>query len=296
MSHLLTHGCSLSNLPLFVAGNGGIFAAEGVDVELVEITQMSATADVLRQGRAELGTAPYIQPLIDADRENPPIMVAGSGLCGIAVIGRAGTPDIASLRGAHIGTFRGDPMEVLLHELLAAHGLGPADVTIELLPTLDEAISQWRSGSLEALTLAQPYVNRLLGEGAVLLSDGRDQWGSRYPDTVLVASARLLADDPDLVRGVVRSMLRAQDAIRADLHAALECACEYYPGFTVAELARAVADQPTCIDITDLTGTVEARWPALVELGLVDRRRAPPAHPMDFSILQSELDQHHITR
>lgn len=295
MPYQLTHGCSLSNLPLFVASRQGLFAAEGVDVELVEITAMSVTTDVLRTGFAELGTAPYIQPLIDAGSSNPPILVAGSGLCGIAVVAVAGTKDFADLRGTRIGTFRGDPMEVLLHELLVAHNL-INDVEIVFLPTLAAAISEWRSGALAAITLAQPYVTRLVAEGGVVLSDGRDQWGNLYPDTVLVASARLLAEEPDVVHSVVRGLLRAQDEIRNDLRGSLEAAREYFPDFSLEELVTAIADQPTCIDIIDLAGTIAARWPALVALGLVDEARTPPEHATDFTILQSELEAHHITR
>lgn len=294
MSHLLTHGCSLSNLPLFVADGLGLFAEEGVDVELVDITDMSATAGVLRDGRAELGTAPYIQPLIDAERPNPPILVAGSGLCGIALIGSADVTSFQALRGTRIGTFRGDPMEVLLHDLLVAHGL-LGSVEVVLLPTLDEAIAQWRAGEIDAVTLAQPYVDLLVGEGGVLLSDGRDQWGEEYPDTVLVSSARLLAEQPDVVRGVVRAMLRAQDVIRADLRGALATARRHFPGFSIDELATAVADQPTCIDIVGLRQVVSARWTTLIELGLVEPGRTYPPRAMDFTVLRSELARTRVT-
>ncbi|MDT5399151.1 MAG: NitT/TauT family transport system substrate-binding protein, partial [Mycobacterium sp.] len=69
---VLTHGCSLSNLPLFVAVGEGLFADEGLRVEAPYFDDISSTADLLASGVADLGTAAFTQPLIDAFRPDPP--------------------------------------------------------------------------------------------------------------------------------------------------------------------------------------------------------------------------------
>jgi NitT/TauT family transport system substrate-binding protein len=61
---VLTHGCSLSNLPLFVAVGEGLFAAEGLEVEAPYFNDITSTAELLASGVADLGTAAFTQPLI----------------------------------------------------------------------------------------------------------------------------------------------------------------------------------------------------------------------------------------
>ena len=93
----LTHGCSLSNLPLFVAEGAGLFAAEGLEVEVPRFTTLSSTAEILESGLSELGTVAFTEPLIDAHRSNPPIIVGGSGLMGITIMAQ---PEITSNHGS----------------------------------------------------------------------------------------------------------------------------------------------------------------------------------------------------
>lgn len=62
----LTHGCSLSNLPLFVAEAAGLFEAEGLDVEVPRFTTLSSTSDIIASGTSDLGTVAFTEPLIDA--------------------------------------------------------------------------------------------------------------------------------------------------------------------------------------------------------------------------------------
>src|SRR3981189_1369390 len=94
---VLTHGCSLSNLPLFVAVGEGLSAEEGLEVEAPYFTDLSSTAELLATGAADLGTAPFTQPLIDAFRTNPCVLVCGSGLMGVSVLAAPGIPKVASL-------------------------------------------------------------------------------------------------------------------------------------------------------------------------------------------------------
>jgi len=271
----LTHGCSLSNLPLFVAAGGGLFAAEGLDVDVQPYAEMSSTTDALASGASELGTAGFTQPLIDAARPNPPRLVAGSGLMGIALLASPEIATVEELSGSTVGTFLADPLELLLHDALVAAGLTGADVHIRPFDRIEDAIAAWREGEIVAITLAEPHATRLRDAGARELSDGRELWGDQFPDTVLVASARLVAERPEVVCAAIRAMLAAQARIHADPEGAVELAREHFPGFTAEELGRAAARQPPCIDIRHLVSTVLGRWPALLALGRVPPGSAP---------------------
>lgn len=293
-SIVLTHGCSLSNLPLFVAAAAGLFAAEGIDVDVQRYDAISTTGDALASGAAELGTAAFTQPLLDAARPNPPRLVAGSGLMGIALLAHPEIQGVADLEGSTVGTFPADPLEVLLHDAIAAGGLRPDAVGIRRFDRIDEAIAAWRAGELAAVTLAEPHATRLRALGARALSDGRELWGDPFPDTVLVASERLLVEQPEVVRAAIRAMLAAQAHIRSDLASAVDMAGEHFPGFSAAELASAAIRQPPCIDVRPLVATVLGRWPALQSLGHAPRGPAP-TEAVQLDLLDHELAARHRT-
>jgi NitT/TauT family transport system substrate-binding protein len=287
---ILTHGCSLSNLPLFVAVGEGLFADEGLRVEAPYFDDISSTADLLATGVADLGTAAFTQPLIDAFRPDPPVMVAGSGLMGICVLTREPVVDAASLAGEPVGTFRSDPMEVLLHDVLAAAGLRMTDVELRYFDVLNDAIDAWYAGELAALSLAEPFAGRVRAAGAHVLSDGTELWGNPFPDTTLVVSAKFLRERPDRVRAAIRAMLRANELIRADLPAAIRHAAEFYPGFELDELVAAARRQPAQVDIRDMTPAVFGRWDSLRSLNLVPEDAMPPVNAVMFDLLNDELN------
>jgi NitT/TauT family transport system substrate-binding protein len=286
---LLTHGCSLSNLPLFVAEGAGLFAEQGLDVQAPPFTMMSSTAQLLASGAADIGTAAFIQPLIDCLRPNPPIMVAGSGLMGIVVLAQPGIRTIAELAGQRVGTFRGDPLEVLLHDALGAAGLSMAHVEVVYLDDIAGAIAMFAAGDLAAITLAEPHATGVRRLGAVELSDGTELWGATFPDTVLVASESMLNSRPDAVRAVIRAMLEAEAAIKHDPVGAIRYATDQYPGYDEEMLIEAAQRQPPCVDIRNYTATVLERWPALRSLGLVPADLPVPAGSIRLDLLQDEL-------
>lgn len=290
---LLTHGCSLSNLPLFVADRCGFFADEGLRVRLATVERVDETLRLLAEGRSELGTAPFSTPLLHGTGDNPPVIVAGSGLRGVALLARAGIDAVADLRGRTVGTFRADPMELLLHDALAHHGVRPEELHIVHCSTLEDATERWCRGDLDAVTVAQPTVIRLQESGAHLLTDGTDVWGPEFPDTVLVASRRLIRGEPEVVVSAIRAMLRAERLIVDDPAEAVHYAAHLFPAFSVGELTTALQAQPSRIDVTPFTGWILDRWKSLGELGLVHAETPLPDNPFDLSLLAQAVAVHH---
>ena len=291
----LTHGCSLSNLPLFVAEAAGIFAEQGLDVEAPVFSKMSSTAQALATGEADLGTAAFIQPLIDSVRTNPPVIVAGSGLMGIVLLAQPGTASVTELARRPIGTFRGDPLELLLHDVLMAAGMRMSDVEVHYLDDIADAMSMFSDGRLAALTLAEPHATRLRRSGAVALSDGTELWGASFPDTVLVASARFLAERPAVVSAAIRAMLQAEELIVTDPAAAITYAMPQYEGYSHDELTEAAARQPPCVDIRRFVPTVLDRWSTLQSLELVPTGSLAPPGALCLDLLETELAPPELT-
>ena len=287
----LTHGCSLSNLPLFVAVGSGLLAEEGLEVDAPPFEAMGATAEDLASGRAPMGTAAFSQPLLDAGHEDPPVVVAGSGLRGVSLLAQPGVEAVQDLVGRVVGTFRADPLELLLHDALAAAGLSLRDVAVEELDSQWHAVEGFRSGRLTGLTVIEPFAGRLRHEGAVELSDGVELWGERFPDTVLVAKRAFLAERPETVARVIRAMLRAQSLIERDPRSALVHARPYFPGFADTELEEGLRRQPTEVDLRPLLAQLPQRWSGLQSLGLASAGTCFPAQAVSLELLEGEISK-----
>ncbi len=263
---LLAHGSALSNLPLFVAIDAGILAARGIQAEAPELAEFKSTAALLRTGAASIGTTGFTQALVDHALPDPLRIVAGSGKLGMALVGQAGL-DVRRLRGQRVGTFADDPMEALLFDALRMHGVGMDEVECVRFPKLDDAVSDLRTGGIAALTVVEPWISRFQAQGFDVLCDGLEAWGGEYPDTVLVARASFLAEQPDVVREVIECMLDAQALIERDPRAAARASAHRWPAFSHDELMAGIARQPPAVDIRPLAPSVLARAPTLEALG-----------------------------
>lgn len=286
----LTHGLSLSNLPLFVAEGANLFAAEGLEVEVPRFDKVASSAGLLASGEAQLGTMGFISPLMSFDRADPPIIVAGSGLMGVALLAQPSTTGASQLKARKVGTFRGDPMEVLAYDAIRAAGLAFNAVEVQYLETLPQALDLFARGELAAVTVVEPHAMRMRRRGAVELSDGTDVWGRPFPDTVLVTTASFLDRRPDAVRAAIRAMLKAEAMIEQDLVGALAFVRGHYPDFSLDELAEGARNQPPCVDIRHLTATVFDRWPSMQALGLVPSDAPPPESAMSLDLLAQEVE------
>jgi len=266
----MTHGCSLSNAVLFVADAMGLFADEGLDVVVPAFEALEGTVELL-DGPARMGTAHFTVPLLTAHEDDPLVVVAGSGLGGIALVTRAdrtgdGTPPPASL-----ATFRGDPLQLMAMDVLAARHVDAASVTIRYLRTMAEAVEALQTGEVDAATVVEPFASRLCTGPFVRISDGTDVWGERFLDTVFVVRRSALATDAAVVTAATRALLRAEATIDQDPATALGAIRHRFPGYDTDELTDAITRQPPCVDIRGLEHCLDDRWPSLVDAGL-----APP--------------------
>lgn len=266
-SAVLTHGCSLSNAVLFVADGLDLFAEEGLDVVVPGFDELAGTGDLLR-GNASIGTAPFSAALCRALEPDPLVIVAGSGLRGLALVARRAWVEGGALAPASLGTFRGDPLELLALDVLRARQVPTERLRVRYLATMAEALAAITEGVVDLVTVAEPFAGRLASPEVVALSDGTEVWGERFPDTVLVVRRSVLAERPEMVVKVVRALLRAQRAIEEDPFAALELIGDRFPGFTTGELVEALRRQPPCVDIRDLSGWFAERWPGVIAAGL----------------------------
>ena len=286
-SLILTHGGALSNLPLFLALDAGLLAARGLDVTAPKLDGFGATASRLRDGSADLGTTGFTQALADADDVDPLVIVAGSGLRGMAIVGQPGC-SMRDLSGP-VGTFADDPMQVLLADEVSRHGLADR-IEVRFLSSLAEAAAALADGTLAAVTTVEPWIGRLLGQGFALLSDGSEVWGGSYPDTVLVARRSTMVFRAEAVSTTIGAMLDAEAMIAADPDGALAAVAHRFPTFSPAELRAGLAGQPPRVDLRGLEASILARWPTVRHLaGHPDG--PPPPGLIDLTCLADALSR-----
>ena len=265
--YLLTHGSSLSNAPLFVAEGMGLLTDAGIDVKIPTIEDFYKPASLLHDQLSGIGSIGYAQPLIDAWLEDPLVVVAGSGARGVSLVAQSNFAHPSELSRQRIGTFRGDPLEVLLYDILSLYKV--VDTQVVYFDSLPEGINAFNSKEIGALTIVEPHSTRLREHGAIQLSDGTDVWGDDFPDTVLVASRSFLHSKPEVVKSVIRAMLRAESLLLMGSEMAFDTLLPHFPGFSRDELAEAIIRQPPRLDLRDLESFFPSRWPTLSALGLV---------------------------
>ncbi|MDX7950285.1 ABC transporter substrate-binding protein [Lichenihabitans sp. Uapishka_5] len=288
---ILTHGGALSNLPLFLAIDAGLLAARGLDVQAPRLDGFSSTVARLRNRTATIGTTGFTHVLADADDADPLVVVAGSGMRGMALLGPEGA-DVRTLSGA-IGTFTDDPMQVLLADQTERHGLA-GRTTVRFMGSLTEAADALASGAVTAITTVEPWIGRLVAAGATLLSDGSDVWGMDYPDTVLVARHSALMARPAEITALISAMLEAERMIATHPDDALAAVAHRFPGFSLAELRLGLAGQPPRVDLRGLEAVILDRWTTVRRLAGCPNG-SPPSGLIDFSCLDAAIGQHMTT-
>ncbi|HBY97372.1 MAG: ABC transporter substrate-binding protein [Ardenticatenaceae bacterium] len=286
MDHLtMTHGLALSNLPVFIAQEYGLYRQAGVEVTLLRPSRAPDVVNFLRQGEAAMASCAFtsLMPLYEEGRSIR--IVAGAGVLGLFVLGQAQVGGWDDLRGRQAATLRMDPLEILLYESLTAHGVPYESLQVRYLSNPRELSQAFTEREVEVVTHVEPYATQLIRDhGAKILSNGTDRWGASYPDCVIAARVELLQERPEVVKAVLRALLRAQAAIEHDLAAACEAvAGRYYPA-SAGDLLQAAASMPPGVDIRDQGEVILGRGAAMAALGYV--RKLPDEGFLDFSLLE----------
>ena len=167
---------------------------------------------------------------------------AAAGGAGLVVKGVAGAGE---LRGQYVGVPQiGNTQDIALRTWLKREGLAPegagGDVKVIPLPN-PEMVNLFRQGQLKAAWVAEPWVARLLSEGATLLVDERSLWpDGRFPTAVLVATDRALRGRREEVKAVLRAHLELTSRARRDPRAFAEEANAGFEALTGKKLSDAV--------------------------------------------------------
>jgi NitT/TauT family transport system substrate-binding protein len=206
----------------YVARDGGLFAAQGLDVTFKEYESGQQVFEAVMSGEIDVGQCADT-PIVLGALENKNVTVfatVATDMSDIKVIARkdAGITNPADVRGKRIGTREGTAAEFFLHLFLIKYGMSEDDVEMRYA-TFDEVTQALIAREIDAVALRQPFTSelqRVLGADYVLMEEP-----GLYEKTMNLCA---VTDNPAVTTDVqvrlVRAMIDAEAAAVRDGDAA----------------------------------------------------------------------------
>jgi NitT/TauT family transport system substrate-binding protein len=201
---------AMANAPAIIAESRGLFAKNGLDVELRQFNSGPLVKRALAAGdlhMAYIGMPPVYHAYAEGEHLK---IVAKVNYGQAAIITRQNSPvrKLADLRSKRIGNVRnGSGMDVLLRAFILGELAGLdsyTDVTIVSMPAKIMQASVQR-GLVDAAFTWEPYVAQaIVADDARVLFDMNEQL-PHYPWYVLVATGTVLTEQREKVMRVLRA-------------------------------------------------------------------------------------------
>jgi len=245
---------------LYVAQERGLFAEEGLDLDIVEPTGTADGAKLLEAGRADFAILDVNDLGIARRRGLDVVAVAAivqRPLAAVIASDREQIAEPAELAGATVGVTGVPSDDAVLQTVLAGGGLTPADVEIETVGF--QAAALLASGSLDAATAFWNAEGVELRQQGILTREFRvDEFGApRYPELVLAASGPEVDAGPpqrgSILCGLLLGLERGYEVLEEDPSAAVDDLVAQIPEVNTdsqsAQLAELVAARAFSPDV-----------------------------------------------
>jgi NitT/TauT family transport system substrate-binding protein len=243
-----THGTGLCNCPFFLVKERNL--AQGVTLDFVTTPTNADIAALFGAGVVDVSVVPYTNFMTLYDAGAPIKVVAGSGVQGCVLAAQPGITSAEQLRGKTIGTFQADTLEMLPYDYLKKAGMSFKDVKVRYFGTSPELAQAFISGNVDAMCHIEPYATQALKSrpGSVMLSNGVDVYGANYSDCVLAVRGKLLHENRDAVKALIKAMMIGQLQEEQDRAAAVKATVGKYFKTSYDATLDAAAKQPPMID------------------------------------------------
>lgn len=213
---------SFHHLPLTIAEQRGYFLAEGLEVE---ISDLSADA---RAPSSDVGT--WFDVVSGAYDQTINLQSRGRQFQAFVLQGRAAQismgispkalpayQSVLDLKGKKIGVSAlGSWSNMVANMILARAGLTPQDVSFISVGTAAGAVTAFRAGHIDALSNVDPVMTMLEQKGEIrIIADTRtlkgsvDVFGGPMPAGCLYASSEFIQRNPNTVQALTYAMTRA---------------------------------------------------------------------------------------
>lgn len=194
---------------LYLAREKGFFAAEKVDVDLVDFSSYTGILKSYHQGNVDGFFATLNEVQIADNFQDQPVvtLVVDYSFGGDALVVRSGIADLKGLRGRRIAYEESALGSYELERILQIGGLGQDEiVAVSRLP--EEAEQDFHRGTVDGVITYEPGLGRLLRNGgARVLFSSRDIPGEIVD--VMAMRRSVLDARTGEVRGMLRAWFRA---------------------------------------------------------------------------------------
>jgi NitT/TauT family transport system substrate-binding protein len=230
----------LVHVPLYLAIDAGFMKAEGIDVELIQFRGGGAAISGLASGSAEFCSC-SVQNAVNAAVKGADvklirtleaeyasnIVIRGDVAKRLGLTNDTPIPRrLAALRGLKIAVSgTGGSADFLMRYLALRAGLSPErDITILTMSGNGPMLAAFSAGRIDGFALSSPTsdVAMLRYKGMMLFNMARGEYEplKGYPSISLSARASWLKAHPDLARGFLKALARADRMIQMNPDAA----------------------------------------------------------------------------
>lgn len=211
----------LDALPMYVAEQEGLFAANNVNVTFIAAASAAERDQIIVAGQADglinelVSTVLYNKDQVQvqvvrfarvATSQNPQYYILASKQSGITTA--------EGLKGVEIGISQGTVIEYITERLLQAEGLTAADIKTIAVPKIPDRMALLSSGELPGATMPDPMSLLAMQQGAVLVLDD-----TRHPDysySTIAFRKEVIDQNPGAIRSFLLAIEEATVKINAN--------------------------------------------------------------------------------
>ncbi len=223
-----------TNSLIYIAGERGLFAANGLNIVLQDYDSGVTAANALLKDEIDLATcAEFVIVGNVLKKENIRDIACIDKFQNTYIVGRAdkGISSVADLKGKRTGVTRQTSDEFYLGRFLELHGMSIQQVTLVSV-TRAQSVDALVSGSVDAVAVIQPYANMIkhkLGDSAVIWPAQSGQldffnlvskadWAASHSQVTsrllksLIQAENYMLSHPDEAKVIIQKHLQYDDA------------------------------------------------------------------------------------
>jgi NitT/TauT family transport system substrate-binding protein len=208
----------IERLPLYWGIDQGLFAKQGIDLEIWYSYGGPELARAVNAGSIHIGEM-GLPPFVTAYRQGMAARIIGSSVIQQLDHYLAAQPDIVSvdgLAGRRIGILSaGSCDDYFIRKMLTAHDIDPAD-DVELMPLGEDygKLDLFVDGRVDAAFVVEPQLARGEHEGLLRVIDRVAEYYPRYQWGIILASDAWLEHQGDLLARLMHAFRRACRSIQ----------------------------------------------------------------------------------
>lgn len=200
--------------PWQVAQEQGLFAQNGIDVELKYFDSYTDSLQALSTGAVDANSQTLNDTLVSvsAGAKQTIVLVNDNSTGNDKIIAREGINSVADLKGRKIAVEPGTADHYLLLLALRQAGLGPKDVTLDA-HAAEAAAAAFAGSTVDAVCVSTPFTARALQRAGSHTVATSAEFPGAIPNHLVLRSA-VVDEHPEAVQGLVDTWFETMRWIR----------------------------------------------------------------------------------